>query len=254
MKFFRKVRQNLLTENKFTKYLVYALGEIVLVVIGILIALGINNTNEQRKLAAVEQTYLVGLREEFQTSKLKLQELINVNQQNYLGAKTLLGYIANPNQSPTELQFSSLLYTTFSAAIDFNPNNSLLYEMVNSGNLKNISNAELRRQLTNWISRMEDISRQEAELGVQREKVLDMFKNDAHSLGTIFKHAGVYTELDLPKTENETSNLSLLQSTAFENNILMFIITSYATEKAHYNPLMKHLNDILSLLEKEIEP
>ena len=85
-------------------------------------------------------------------------------------------------------------------------------------------------------------------------KVLDMFKNDAHSLGTIFKHAGVYTELDLPKTENETSNLSLLQSTAFENNILMFIITSYATEKAHYDPLMKHLNDILSLLEKEIEP
>jgi hypothetical protein len=125
--------------------------------------------------------------------------------------------------------------------------------MVNSGNLKNISNAELRRKLTNWISRMEDISRQEAELGVQREKVLDMFKNDAHSLGTIFKHAGVYTELDLPKTENETSNLSLLQSTAFENNILMFIITSYATEKAHYDPLMKHLNDILSLLEKEIE-
>jgi AAA+ ATPase superfamily predicted ATPase len=145
------------------------------------------------------------------------------------------------------------LYTTFSGAIDFNPNNSLLYEMVNSGNLKNISNAELRRQLTNWISRMEDISRQEAELGVQREKVLDMFKNDAHSLGTIFKHAGVYNELGLPKTENETSNLRLLQSTAFENNILMFIITSYATEKAHYDPLMKHLNDILSLLEKEIE-
>ena len=49
IKFFRKIRQKLLTENKFSKYLLYAIGEIVLVVIGILIALQINNWNEQRK-------------------------------------------------------------------------------------------------------------------------------------------------------------------------------------------------------------
>jgi hypothetical protein len=50
IKFFRKIRQQLLTENKFSKYLVYAFGEIVLVVLGILIALQLNNQNEQRKL------------------------------------------------------------------------------------------------------------------------------------------------------------------------------------------------------------
>jgi len=49
IKFFRKIRRQLLTENKFTKYLLYAIGEIVLVVIGILIALQINNNNEQKK-------------------------------------------------------------------------------------------------------------------------------------------------------------------------------------------------------------
>lgn len=48
IKFFRKIRQKLLVENRFNKYLVYAVGEIVLVVIGILIALQINNWNEQR--------------------------------------------------------------------------------------------------------------------------------------------------------------------------------------------------------------
>ena len=46
IQFFRKIRQKLLTENKFTKYLIYAIGEIFLVVIGILIALQINNRNE----------------------------------------------------------------------------------------------------------------------------------------------------------------------------------------------------------------
>jgi len=49
IKFFRRIRQHLLTENKFSKYLIYAIGEIVLVVIGILIALQINNWNEERK-------------------------------------------------------------------------------------------------------------------------------------------------------------------------------------------------------------
>ncbi len=51
IKFFRKIRQRLLTENKFSKYLIYAIGEIILVVIGILIALAINNwnTENQRK-------------------------------------------------------------------------------------------------------------------------------------------------------------------------------------------------------------
>lgn len=49
IKFFRRIRQQLLSENKFSKYLLYAIGEIVLVIIGILIALQINNKNEQRK-------------------------------------------------------------------------------------------------------------------------------------------------------------------------------------------------------------
>ncbi len=57
IKFFRKIRQKLLSENKFGKYLTYAIGEIVLVVIGILIALQINNWNEKQKLAEKTQEY-----------------------------------------------------------------------------------------------------------------------------------------------------------------------------------------------------
>ncbi len=52
IKLFRKIRQNLLSENKFSKYLIYAIGEIVLVVVGILIALTLNNNNERKKSEA----------------------------------------------------------------------------------------------------------------------------------------------------------------------------------------------------------
>ncbi|SIO00357.1 DUF6090 family protein [Algoriphagus halophilus] len=253
IKFFRKIRQQLLSKNQVSKYLVYAFGEIILVVIGILIALGINNLNQQRINKNTEQIYLQGLEEEFQTSKLKLEELIQVNQGNIDGAKSILTYIADPNNSPGEKEFSELLYQSFSSDIAFNPNNSLLNEMINSGNLKILSNSELRRLLTNWISTLEDIKRQENELDIQREHVLNEFRTEGNSLQTVLKQVGVYQQLDIPIGQKEQSNLKLLSSSAFENNILMFILASYATGEAHYQPLMREMEQILSLIQKEID-
>jgi hypothetical protein len=56
--FFRRIRQGLLSQNRFSEYLLYAVGEILLVVIGILIALQINNWNENQKHIKKEQTFL----------------------------------------------------------------------------------------------------------------------------------------------------------------------------------------------------
>lgn len=64
IKFFRHIRQRLLTENKFSKYLLYAIGEIFLVVVGILIALQINNWNELRKTHLQDLEFLNNLKVE----------------------------------------------------------------------------------------------------------------------------------------------------------------------------------------------
>lgn len=63
--FFRKIRQKLLSQNKVTRYLVYALGEIVLVVIGILLALQINTWNQNRLDRKQEQQLLAQLEIEY---------------------------------------------------------------------------------------------------------------------------------------------------------------------------------------------
>ena len=251
--FFRKFRYWLITENKLSKYLIYALGEIILVVIGILIAVAINDSQQKKTLQKKEQTYFLGLKDEFETSKIKLTELIDVNKQNYLNVKKILEYISNPDQAPTEKQFSELLYRSFSFDIAFNANNALLDEMINSGSLKDISNNQLRALLTNWESRMEDISGQEDELGNQREKVLDMFRKNKYSIRTILEQTNPNSEISFPRRKNNISNLNLLNSLEFENNILMFYLTSFATEKSHYNPLMKELKSILDLIETEIK-
>ena len=252
IRFLRKVRHKLVTDNKVGKYLIYALGEIILVVIGILIAVAINNSQQNKVLQKKEQTYLKGLKSEFVTSRLKLAELIDVNKQNYLGAKKILEDISNPSTTLTEKEFSELLFKSFSFDISFNANNSLLNEMINSGSLKDISNDQLRIYLTNWVSTIEDISGQEKELGIQRAKVLDMFRTDKNSIRTILEQTSLNSGISLSKREQSVSNLNLLESLEFENNILMFYLTSQATEQSHYIPLMKQLNLILYTLELEI--
>lgn len=77
IKIFRKIRQNLLIENKTRKYFKYAVGEIVLVVIGILIALSINNWNEERKLTSVEIKILKDLKNDIHENIGNLNEGIN---------------------------------------------------------------------------------------------------------------------------------------------------------------------------------
>ena len=75
IKFFRKIRQNLLMENKTGKYFKYAIGEIILVVIGILIALSINNWNEEIKNRAFEKEILEQIRANLIKDKLTLESI-----------------------------------------------------------------------------------------------------------------------------------------------------------------------------------
>ena len=252
-KFFRRIRQKLFAEKKFSNYLLYAIGEIFLVVIGILIALAINNSNQQRLLRQKEQTYLAGLKNEFEISKVKLQELIRVNRQNFEGAKHIVEYMGDEASAPTEKAFSELLYNTFAMDVAFNPNNSLLNEMISSGSLKDILNDSLRIMLTNWVSTLEDVAKQENELGMQREKVNELLVDEAYSIRTAFDLAGVSEDyLGLEPQKHHASNLELLDSNAFSNNVLIFMLTSKATETNHYIPLMQELDAILIKLKEEI--
>ncbi|MBN3583739.1 hypothetical protein JYB64_15165 [Algoriphagus aestuarii] len=253
IKFFRKIRQKLIKEKRVKNYLIYALGEIVLVVIGILIALAINNANLRRIDSNNEQNYLEGLRFEFQVSQMKLAELLTVNQKNLDGSREILNYIHSEEPNVTEERLSELLFETLSDDISFNPNNSFLNELINSGNLKNISSIDLRNKLTSWIATMDDIKRQEAELSSQREDVLDLFRSENFSILTILDRTGVREALDITASPEAHSNLGILDSREFENDLLIFMLTSEATKTNHYEPLMQGINAILEEIEKELK-
>ncbi|TDK44882.1 DUF6090 family protein [Algoriphagus formosus] len=249
---FRKFRQEIISKGKIQKYLLYALGEVVLLVIGIMIALAINNNNVINQNRVKEQVYLKGLKEDFQISQSKLQELIKVNRNNLENAKKIIQ--ADPKDSNLlESQFSQWVFEALAFEISFSPNNSLLMEMINSGSLKDVSNPDLRKSLTDWLANLEDIHSQENELSIQREKVINVFDEEGYSIRKVFEDAGVTQELGISKGDFSGSNLQILESVSFENRLLIFILTTQATEEAHYLPLMDKLESILALIEKEID-
>ena len=253
IKFFRKTRQKLLAEKKIGRYLAYAIGEIVLVVIGILIALAINNKNQRNIDYQNEKTYLLGLKEEFNTNKYKLTELIAVNKANMEATREILELINLRDSMPPEMEFSRLLYNSMVSDIAFDANNSFLNEIINSGSLKKISNPKLRIMLTNWVATLEDVTRQEKDLGLHRESVLNMFRTNEYSLKTVFQLSGINSKLGLSDVESGfKSNLDLLSSIEFENKMLLFLSTSQATEEAHYAPLMKFIDNILNTITAEL--
>ncbi len=92
IKFFRKIRKKLLTENTFSKYLIYATGEIFLVVIGILIALQINNQNDLRKERQKELQYLENVRSDLVLNIAEMNSYIETRTDQIAAARRILEY------------------------------------------------------------------------------------------------------------------------------------------------------------------
>lgn len=145
IKFFRKIRQRLLEENRFSKYLLYATGEIILVVIGILVALQINNLNESNKQSKRERSLLEELKTNLATNVRNLESDITIQNEGASAIHYLLEYIDNKRP------YIDTLDGLFQDA-DFVPDvvlSSSAFETLKSSGLEIIQNNNLRKEVIN---------------------------------------------------------------------------------------------------------
>ncbi len=163
----------MLSENKFSKYLLYAIGEIALVVIGILIALQINNTNELNKQLRQEQNYLIALQKEFSYNAEMLEKVISNNTRYADAAIELLKHTGPDEPDLTEKDFSKLLLRTVSNEIMYLPSSGVLEEIISSGKLDIFQNQELKNLLSSWSGVMYKVRFQETELTKYRMALTD---------------------------------------------------------------------------------
>ena len=108
--FFRRIRKGLLGEGAIPKYLLYAIGEILLVMIGILLALQVNNWNEERKLKALEKQLLIGIKENIQSNLSLIVEVIENNEFGSQSVGIVLNHLDKrlPYQDSLDAGFASI--------------------------------------------------------------------------------------------------------------------------------------------------
>ena len=123
IKFFRHIRKSLLLENKTGKYLKYAIGEIILVVIGILIALQVNTWNENRKDANDVNLIKANLSSDFIQNRNVLKQRMDLLKNSLDHAHSLMGFIGKSRDTINQHNLDSILVQTLYYG-NFNPSNS----------------------------------------------------------------------------------------------------------------------------------
>ena len=260
IKFFRKIRQRLLTENKFSKYLLYAIGEIVLVVIGILIALWINNLNQQRKIKTEEQVVLKQLKNEFTINLKQLNSKIDLRNDMLKDFEDCLNYFTNQEIESDSLFIAKLgsLYLT----LTFDP---IQNDLVGSRSIQIISNKELKRLLTNWTSDVHQLREMEQlyvnyytgsimtfmdKTGTGRN-ILKRFWEDSNKTAYLLANENAnYRKID--KSNLSTNSLELLKNYELES-IISHAYGLNLTNNYESQALKKHIKKILEVLDLEIE-
>ena len=231
IKFFRKIRQRLLSDNKFSKYLLYAIGEIILVVIGILIALQINNWNENQKQLKLEKEVLaevkIGLESDYEIVNGVIDDHLN-----WINSQDLIVDWIESNKKYNDSLIPHFKHTTW---IKWFLPKDAQFESLKQFGIRNISNKELSDQIT----KLYDVIYEEVLLWqVETRKRTSDFLDTFDELGFEFVKDSARISLD-----SQPMNPKALQ-----------LNKAYLYNLKTVNATMKIYTDIkLKLAQKEIE-
>jgi len=260
LRIFRNIRQKLSAENNIAKYLRYAIGEIFLVVIGILIALQINNWNENRKERLVEIKYLKNLKHDLQNDLFDLVEYKSIRLGIVNAAHKLLKY-AKLNQVDDVYGLDSL-YVTVGMWYEFVPNNNTFEELRSSGNLQLIKNDSIKNLLL-------DLNKENEELVSSREHMrreYDYYLYDQKAKLISFLDVNdpdeIHSILDwyYPRHQNATKNKiklqqnfrTLLSNTTFINGLAFAAGNNRWIVEDHYNTMLEYSDKLIKLIDQDL--
>ena len=260
IKFFRQIRRDLMEKNKILKYLMYAIGEIVLVVIGILIALSINNWNEEQKDLRQEQLILKQLRSEYKSNLAQLEEKVLMRNEGIEACNILLHQIDNPD-AVNEDEF----YKSFWQIIRDPTFDPIKNDIVGSEKLRLIRNEELVRILSNWSSEVYQVQELELEYKKYRTEIIIQCANrlgiSRNINNALWKDGYTPTEaLDkknnskftIKPTKKDLDLQKVLKDVELEG-IVSQVITFNQVTNLQSQTLRDRILNMLEIIEREID-
>ncbi|GAA4268901.1 DUF6090 family protein [Hyunsoonleella aestuarii] len=252
IKFFRKIRQNLLSEGKTGKYIKYAFGEIVLVVIGILIALSINNWNENRKIIVQEQFILKRLKADINTDISSIVTQMEYNNRSKKELTFVIDVILG--NTVTDLQNFRKNLRGLLAVNFFNHNKTTFNNIVSSGQIEYIQNKILTDSITKyynnnykgWDSAMSDYTR-----NIMAPFMLN-FDHVPQSNDGLEGYEN-FTKVDINKSKINSKSIKEYQDNVFFLNILRQKIFVSEGQQMEYQKLKIYMEQLLKQIDSEIK-
>ncbi|SRR6056297_106379 len=248
IKFFRKIRQNLLNEDKTSKYFKYAIGEIVLVVIGILIALQINTWNEERKDSIEERAILENLLENLVLAKQQSESLISEE----TDLKKLLINVLGVETNSVEIDTLTISDAMFKNAVwDLQsdlPTINAYDNLKNTNKLSLIKNKNISEKFNDLDFRFNKLNNVlEDRLSVHQIRIDDIFENDINFIPIVKTNV---TEINI--SNESINNYNEILSDKRTRNLLGMKLDFTQDVLAFREKLDTEMKNLIVLIESEL--
>jgi uncharacterized membrane-anchored protein YhcB (DUF1043 family) len=254
----------LLSEGKTGKYLKYAIGEIILVVIGILIALQINNWNQNQQNKKQEKQILTQLLEEYKNNLEQINSKIFVRDEILTSSIKLLNY-SKQNKELIDNDSLNRYLSRIVTRPTFDPELSVSNELINSGKLYLLSNPELRKKISAFSSSLSELMEEEIYTVNLVEERFYPFLIEHYQIGRLkleflydekFREEVTQIESNRDKSLKElfkpSDPFELLNHPDFEDYLSFFIVnTIYTNDQS--NGVKSKIENIISQIKDEIE-
>lgn len=249
MKFFRRVRHKLILDHKKIQYLKYALGEIILVVIGILIALQINNWNQTKKDKISLIEYLIKIKSHTKKDLEQLEELAKGRKQIADLCKKARNSILNKTENDHLFLFK--ISGTAFADFYFKPNSGGYESLKNSEYYGKINNTQLDSLLAKYHRLVDDIAENERSYNqytVHQENYLDTQFDRSLILAAAFMPLDSLATKATPQSEYDQAFIEYTATPAYRN-VISLAAWQFDTMIDQYH----ELTELGHLIIKEID-
>jgi hypothetical protein len=227
--FFRKIRQNLLMENNIGKYLKYAIGEIVLVMIGILLALQVSNWNQDRKDRISERKLLDNIQRDFIQNKVSFDSVKAIHYRALDGLEKLVDLFPLNNDT---LKYAAYLKYNFFQGMTYDPYSSSVESVVNSNAIQLIQDENLQKYLVSWKDVFHDYKEDE-------NAYYDYLNN---FLWPYYTDVFDYTQKDTEMNQAARNSIKFQNMIITRRNLIRGVIRAIEEE-----PIENHINMIIQL-------
>ena len=252
IKFFRHIRQNMIKENRISKYTLYAIGEIILVVIGILIALQINNTNELSKQRNLELHYLKNIKTDLILNIKHLENYIDTRETAINSANEVIAHYEGKPIKDLKA-FSRHTVNIYTWRKFFQINNTF-QELMNSGNLALISNDSIKDILLNMESLYKLMKDGEAHFRYDSEVLLYEPSYNMMDMNPIVQNYMYYASKGAVGDNRELSKKefqNMLKDIKQKNGFVMAVY-QFSEMNVQFNEMKNMCEQLIVLIDKEL--